>query len=243
MKVIKLNAIASTNSYLKELNSETEVADGTLVWAETQTKGRGQRANHWHSKAGESLTFSMLKRFEALQPHRQFYISMAVSIAVAKTLKELLVPDVKIKWPNDILSDNNKLCGILIESQLRAGMVQAAVIGIGLNVNEEGFEGLPRAGSIYQVTGVKFDLEEILRAVALQIEQQLQGLHPEALPQLVEEYEALLFRKDEISVFEDPNGLRFNGIIRGVLASGRLRLETEAHGVKEYDKKELTMLY
>jgi BirA family biotin operon repressor/biotin-[acetyl-CoA-carboxylase] ligase len=243
VKVIKLSAIDSTNSYLKALNAEMDVADRTIVWAESQTRGRGQRELRWQSKAGESLTFSILKRFSGLDSKDQFYVSMAVSIAVANTLKEFLVANVKIKWPNDILSDSKKLCGILIENQLKSGKLNAAVIGIGLNVNDDELEGLPKAGSVYQVTGVKFVLEDVFSALTSEIAKQLDRLENDNLEALKREYESALFRRDEITVFETAEGERFNGIIRGINPLGLLLLDTEKNGVIEFGTKEITMLY
>src|SRR5690554_7160128 len=146
------------------LARESFLADKTVVVAENQTKGRGQRANSWHSKPGESLTFTMLKRLSEMRAERQFLVSMAVSIAICGALSALEVPKVTVKWPNDILSDGKKIGGILIENTLSKFNIKYAVIGIGINVNLEKFENLPQASSMKIQTGKRFALEEVLHA-------------------------------------------------------------------------------
>ena len=136
MNIIKLNAIGSTNTYLKNLCKNTGVSDCTLVVANEQTQGRGQMGASWQSRQGQSLTFSMLKRFNRLHISDNAAIAFGVSIAVKSVLEKLKVPAVSIKWPNDIMSYGQKLCGILIENQLEGNHVVSSIIGVGLNVNE-----------------------------------------------------------------------------------------------------------
>ena len=93
-------------------------------------------------------------------------IAFAVSIGMHHALKNMLVPQVTIKWPNDIMSYSKKVTGILIENQLKQNKIVSSVIGIGLNVNEEDFENLPQATSILLATGKKHNLEEVLQLVS-----------------------------------------------------------------------------
>lgn len=222
---------------------EMNLTDETIVWAESQFDGRGQRGSGWVSKAGESLTFSMLKRFTNIETDQQFYINLAVSIAVADALRDLKVPHVSVKWPNDIMSDSKKLCGILIENQLVAEKIATSVIGIGINVNNESFPELPGAGSIYQTTGIKFVLEDVFNVVLVNLQKQLHLLILGNFAKLKEEYEDRLFKKDMVSVFEDSNGVKYNGIIRGVAHSGRLIVETDSGILKKYSLKEIKMCF
>lgn len=243
MNLIKLNAIASTNTHLKELGAATLIQDGTIVWALSQTKGRGQMGSGWVSKAGESLTFSMLKRFKNLAVNDHIYVNLGVSLGVAKALEKLNVPQLQIKWPNDILSYNKKICGILIENQISAEFIQTSIIGIGLNVNESYFTNLPQAGSLYLATGKKFDLERVLHSISKNIMKQFDRIEAKDFEQLKSDYEDMLFRKDEVSVFEDGSGHRFNGIIKGVSKSGNLIVELENARQKEFSLKEIKLLF
>jgi len=243
LNLIKLNAIASTNTHLKELGVATAIEDRTIVWALSQTEGRGQMGSKWVSKVGESLTFSMLRRFENLSVNSQIYINLGISLGVVRALEKLNIPRLQIKWPNDILSDSKKICGILIENQISAGFINTSIIGIGLNVNESHFTNLHQAGSLYLATGKKFDLECVLRLIAEHIMKQLDRVDAAAFKQLKTDYEDALFRKDKVSVFEDDSGYRFNGIIKGVSKSGNLIIELENALLQEFSLKEIKLLF
>lgn len=241
--LIKLNAIDSTNSYLKKLARKTQLEDQTVVITENQLSGRGQMGNGWVSKEGESLTFSVFKRFEAVLAERQFMISMAVSVGIIETLKNLNVPTISIKWPNDILSAKKKICGILIENILEGSNVKCSVIGIGINVNETEFPNLPQASSLKLVTGTDFNLDEVLQLILKNVFRKLENLSEMDFSEMKRQYENNLFRKEMVSVFETPEGSRFNGIIKGVSEIGELLVETENVGLQKFQLKEIKLIY
>ena len=118
MEIIKLNATNSTNTYLKNLLKEKPVKDLSCIWALSQTQGRGQQGAKWISEPGKNLTFSILKKFENLSSEYHFLLNMEVSLVIFRALKKLYIPDLAVKWANDILSSKKKICGILIENTL-----------------------------------------------------------------------------------------------------------------------------
>lgn len=243
MKLIKLSAIDSTNTYLKKLAKETHVADETVVITNHQLSGRGQMGNGWHSIEGQSLTFSMFKKFEDLPLERQFMISMATSLGIVKGLNALNVPLIAIKWPNDILSAKNKIGGILIENVLEGSFLKYTIVGIGINVNITEFLNLPKASSLKLQTGKDFILDEVLQKILESVFIKLRNLNPEDFLALKAEYENNLFQKDVISVFEPPGGLRFNGIIKGISDIGELLVETENKPLQKFQLKEVKLIY
>ena len=243
MKIIKLNAIDSTNTYLKNLCKSESVSDGTLVVAEHQTLGRGQMGATWQSKPGQSLTFSILKRLNGLDISDQSSITFVVSIAIKNVLQKLHIPGITVKWPNDIMSYNQKLCGILIENQLEGNFVVSTIIGIGLNVNESEFNGLPQATSMKLATGITFNREEVLELMTDEIQKQLKILESGNTEGLKTAYETALFRKDMVSAFEDTKGFQFNGLIVGVSNSGELLVETEDETLKAFESKQIRLLF
>jgi len=243
LKIIKLNAIDSTNSYLKQLSKETCLQDETVVLTNRQISGRGQMGNVWLSREGQSLTFSMFKAFGRLQIERQFMISMAVSLAIVKALKSLNVPNISIKWPNDILSANKKIGGILIENVLEGNYVKQSIIGIGLNVNETDFLKLPQASSLKLETGKTFFLEEVFQSIVISVFQNLKDLTQKNFEDIKLKYENELFQKEKVSVFEAPDGLRFNGIIKGISEIGELLVETENQALRKFQLKEVKLIY
>ncbi|MBT8321842.1 MAG: biotin--[acetyl-CoA-carboxylase] ligase, partial [Eudoraea sp.] len=119
MHLIKLGATDSTNAYLKELLASKDAPDGTVVQAECQQKGRGQMGREWHSEPGKNLTFSLLKKFSNFPVTKQFLLNIISSLAVVEVLNTYDVPELKVKWPNDIMSGNQKICGILVENVVK----------------------------------------------------------------------------------------------------------------------------
>ncbi len=243
MKIIKLNAIDSTNTYLKQLAKETFLQEETVVLTNRQLSGRGQMGNKWLSREGQSLTFSMFKAFEKLRIEQQFMISMVVSLAIVNALKSLNVPKLTIKWPNDILSANTKIGGILIENVLEGSFVKYSIIGIGLNVNETDFPNLPQASSMKLETGKTFQLEEVLDTILKNVFKNLKNISEKDFSEMKQLYENNLFRKERISVFETSEGSQINGIIKGVSDSGELLVETESNPLQKLQLKEVKLIY
>lgn len=243
MNIIKLNAIHSTNTYLKELAKETQLLDQTVVVADRQLSGRGQMGNGWLSREGQSLTFSIFKVFDGLLAENQFTISMAVSLGIAEAMNQLNIPNTSIKWPNDILSAKKKIGGILIENVLEGSCVKYAIIGIGVNVNEINFPNLPQASSLKLETGKTFHLDEVLQTILKSVFGNLNNFAQKDFSELKQHYENNLFRKDMVSVFETPEALRFNGITKGVSDIGELLVETENAPLQKFQLKEVKLIY
>ncbi|WP_314306001.1 biotin--[acetyl-CoA-carboxylase] ligase [Capnocytophaga gingivalis] len=243
MEIIKLNATNSTNTYLKNLLKEKQVKDLSCIWALSQTQGRGQQGAKWISEPGKNLTFSVLKKFENLSSEYHFLLNMEVSLAIFRTLKKLYIPDLAVKWANDILSSKKKICGILIENTLHKEQISASIIGIGVNVNQVFFNDLPNVSSLQKIMGHPFDLEEVLLLICQELEVSLKSLSPTRFETMLDEYHTHLFRKDKPSTFEYPNGERFMGYIRGVSHNGQLQVEQEDALMSSFSLKEIKLLY
>ena len=242
MRIIKLNAIDSTSSYLKELYVKNMVEDYTVVIANYQTRGRGQMGTVWDSEKGKNLMFSLFKDLSMHDVEFPFYICMAISLSILKTLKELNVPDLYIKWPNDILSADKKICGILIENVIK-NKLNSTIIGIGINVNQTEFNALHKASSLKNITGVQYDLDEILYNIIKNTKYYSSLLEEAKYDDVKNEYEMNLFRKNKPSTFKNANGELFSGFIKGVTKYGKLQVLLEDEIVKKFDLKEIQLLY
>lgn len=242
MRIIKLNAIDSTNLFLRSLSIDTNVEDFTVVVAKHQTKGRGQMGTVWSSQDAKNLTFSVFKRFDNLKLDQHFVISMVASLAVINTLKKLNLPKLSVKWPNDILSANKKICGILIENVIKQNNVSATVVGIGLNVNQVNFSNLPQASSLLNVTGISYDLDELLQSILKELEILFDLVESNQFKTIKTTYESYLFRKDKPSTFKNEEGL-FSGFIKGVSNEGLLEVLLEDNILKTFDLKTIKLLY
>lgn len=243
MHIIKLNAIDSTNAYLKRMSMTGEAQDGMVVVAKFQTHGKGQMGTVWTSQDAKNLTFSVFKDVSFINIDHQFYISMVVSLAVYHALNRLGIQHIKVKWPNDILSDNKKIAGILIENVIKLNVITGSIIGIGLNVNQTDFKNLPSASSLLLLTGQVHDLDEVLNVILKQFDVYFDLLKNNQLEVIKTAYESYLFRKNKPSTFRNAAGALFLGYIVGVSESGCLLIRIENNIIKSFDFKEVSLLY
>ena len=243
MHIIKLNAIDSTNTYLKKISSSGVIKDYTIVTANYQTDGRGQMGSNWDSEMAKNLMCSVFKDCSNVSVKNQFYISMVTSLAIIKALQSFSVQKLRIKWPNDILSENKKICGILIENVIKYNKLEASIIGIGLNVNQTEFKNLPNASSLKIITGTVFNTDELLQLMIQNLKHYFAILEEGHLTILKSDYENLLFRKNKPSSFKKRQGTIFAGFIKGINEIGQLQIIVEDDILKEFDLKEIKLLY
>ncbi len=242
MKIIKVNAIPSTNSFLKEALRLKSIVQPTCVWALEQTEGKGQRGSHWVAEAGKNLTFSVFFYVSEAVASHPFVLNMLTALAVKKVLKKNSLPQLKIKWPNDILSANKKIGGILIENRYQSGVLSDTVIGIGLNVNQVHFTNLPKASSLKNILGESLSLEDLLEQILERLESNLKNYDSADFGKVKRDFEKVLFRNKKPSTFV-VNGKQFVGIIQGVTNEGLLRVLEEDDCVNNYDLKQIELKY
>lgn len=243
MRIIKVNAIDSSSSFVRKFYEGKADFEPVCVSALEQTMGRGQRGTSWMSKPGENLTFSILYPHEKLKFSRHFLLSAAVSLGVIDALEVYDIPKLKVKWPNDILSAKKKIAGILIENIIKNGEITASIIGIGLNVNQEVFDNLPQAGSLFSISRKRYDLDDMLKVLLEKIENRLEALPVIDKTEVLEEYAEKMFRLNQVSAFELPSGERLNGIIKGVTTEGKLNLQISDAVFRTFHLKEIQLLY
>lgn len=242
MPLIKLDAIDSTNDYLKQLAKERNVENYTIVLANEQTKGKGQMGAQWVSEIGKNLTMSVLVKNLSLKMISIFDFNIAVAMAMVNTLEFNSVPNVKLKWPNDIMADSKKVGGLLIENIFMSNDGFTAVVGLGLNLNQTNFEHLPQASSLTCIMNTTFDIEKVALTFVEMVQKQL-DLLPQNKNNLWEEYNKLLFKKGTPVVFEAKSGKRFMGIIQNVNQTGKLEVLLEDDSISQFEVKEIKMLY
>ena len=239
MQIIKLNAIDSTNRYLADYVSNIPLKDYAVVMAQYQSAGQGQRGSNWQSEKGKNLIISILKKNIKTKVQDQFEINMRISMAVLITLNTFGIPNLSVKWPNDILSDNKKISGVLIQLLTKKQKINQAIIGIGINVNQTHFNNLPQATSMKSILGTAFDIEVLATELMAQLKHYFEVPNTD---KLMSEYESVLFKKNKPSTFVNKKGVSFMGIILGVSKSGMLRVQSEK-AIEEFDLKSIQMLY
>ena len=242
MKVIKLDAIDSTNEFLKGLSNKQELENFTVVTAESQTKGKGQMGAVWASEASKNLIMSVLVKDFLSNVSQIYNLNIVVSFAVITVLESYKIPDLSIKWPNDIMSYNKKIGGILIENSIKSDGTIISIVGLGLNVNQIDFENLPKASSLAAVCNKQFDKEELLFSIMDKIESNIK-LWRQQSDFLWSNYIEKLFKKGIPMPFSNQNNQNFMGIIQGVSSVGKLQVLLDDDSIAEFDIKEIQMLY
>jgi BirA family biotin operon repressor/biotin-[acetyl-CoA-carboxylase] ligase len=230
----------STNDEASRLlESTSNVLEGTVVITNNQTSGRGQRGNTWTSEPGKNLTFSLVIKPTFLGVQDQFMLNKVFSLGLYDYLSATLKESIKIKWPNDILVSDKKICGILIENQIQGQNIQNSIVGIGLNVNQESFV-MPTATSMKVFEGKEFSLENVLEELLNCLEIRYLQLRSGKLEELNQDYLSALYWLHERHLFKKAEEL-FEGEITGIDAFGKLKIYVD--GTTEYfDLKHIQFL-
>lgn len=242
MKHIKLDAIDSTNEFLKGLSNNQFVENFTVVTAESQTHGKGQMGSIWLSETSKNLIMSILVSDFVIDINEIFDINIAVSVSILNALENFAIPELSIKWPNDIMSYNKKIGGILIENSIKSNGTIISIVGLGLNVNQTDFKMLPKASSLSVVCNTTFDKEEILLNFVEKLKINIQSWN-KSKEALRLDYTNSLFKKGIPMPFSTNNQQNFMGIIQGVSRSGLLQILLNDDTIPEFDIKEIQMLY
>lgn len=221
---------------------KSDLENYTVIVAEEQTKGRGQQRNSWLSEPSKNLTMSIFIDDLDLKIYNQKYLNFAISLAVFKTLTTLKIENLSIKWPNDIMSVNKKICGILIENSISSNKIYASIIGIGLNVNQIQFpKSLKNASSLKALTNITYDLDNLLIKLIKEIRSSIKILSLEKYTQLEQQYLAVLYKKNIPTMFKNSEDVLFMGKILGISDSGNLLIELEDDIIKEFGIKEVSL--
>lgn len=242
VNLIKLNATSSTNDVIKQGYAHGKFKDGDLIWTSEQTKGRGQRNNTWISEPKKNLAFSIYKEFDTLAVSNAFLVSCIVSIAIVEALKMFQVPNVSIKWPNDIMAGTKKIGGILIENVVQGNKITASIMGVGLNVNQKEFKHLPQATSLAIVTQKEYVLETVLAGVVKHYHAHLQKITTGQPEVIQEQFTPYLFGLDLPYIFQ-RGANEFTATIRGVSKNGALILEYNNGTMEQVYYPDVKMCY
>lgn len=239
-EIFWIDEVSSTNEYVANLKGD-DAEHGVVVAARNQTQGRGQRGNSWESESGKNLLFSVLLKPSFLEVQYQFLISKISAIAVVDLLSEV-IPNVTIKWPNDIYVNGNKIAGILIENSFSTSILETTIVGTGLNVNQVHFhEDLPNPTSLVLEAGIEFCIRDLLEKYCAHFEFRYQQLKAGDIKQISDEYFANLYRSAGFNNYSS-NGEVFSARIVGVKDTGMLVLKTNKGELKEFAFKEVSFV-
>lgn len=225
-QIIQLHEVDSTNNYAAKLLSEGKLAHGTVILAEHQTAGRGQRGRNWQSVGAKQFTGTYFLKTDFLSVDHLCYLNMGIALAVRGMIQTYTRKKVCIKWPNDIFVENQKAAGILIETNWKNGRVEGAIVGIGVNISP--VQSVGYATSLEELSGKSPEVLSVLDVLSKNMNEFYQYLRESDFSYLKSTYESFLWKKDEEIILEERQiPVPFTGIIRGVDQIGNLLVERD----------------
>ena len=237
-KYLFLNEVDSTNNYANGLVLSNAAEEGTVVLTQFQNRGKGQAGNSWESAPEMNLLASIILFPKFLNAGAQFQISKIISLSIAEFLLEH-VPDVSIKWPNDIYVGNKKIAGILIENTVKGNFLDTSVVGFGLNLNQEVFvSDAPNPISLKQLTEKLYSIENTMDRIFDLFSKWYFRLQTSDNGSINSTYLKNLFRFRKYAIYK-KDGVEFEARIVGVGDFGQLKLETNIGELKEFMFKEI----
>lgn len=234
----RFDTLDSTNNYASKLIREGQPEEGTVIMADFQTYGKGQRNNIWQSDKNSNIIISIILFPEFLPPDMQFYLSMSLSLGITEHLKNFNLHP-RIKWPNDIYIGKKKIAGILIENAIMNHAIRNSVLGIGLNVNQKQFStDLPNPTSMIAELKSECNIMEVLKSLLFSVEKWLTKLYNKEYNVIKISYEKnMLFRNEWVNFSQGKT--IFSGKITGINEAGQLLITDEKKSVKVFDFKEV----
>ena len=243
--ILFLPQVNSTNSYAIEMLKNVNLAEGTLVHTAEQTEGRGQRGSVWKTEKTSNLTASLVLKPTFLDLKNQHYLYQISALACYDALAELLDSsqfDIKIKWPNDILVNNQKIAGILIENNIFNGQINWSVIGFGINVNQTIFDEVFNATSLKLLLEKDLIIKDVLELFCTHFEKRYLQLKNNKFELIKADYLARFFRLNNWMDFE-INGEIKKMFVQGMSEDGLLSLRDVYERSHSFDVKQVKWLY
>jgi len=233
-ELIHLGEVSSTNEYLKSLINEKPREQWLCVYSDFQSKGKGQPGNVWESLSGKNLLCSIYFKAENFKVENSFMLNEWVSISIYNVLESLGLNKVLIKWPNDILVNKKKICGVLIENTVSGKRISESIIGIGLNVND--FPKHLDSTSIEYELGISLSVKNVLNKLHVELRKNsfLLEMNPMTLKGFY--LKNLLGYSEKVWLKDSKN--TWEGRVVGVSALGLIEVEKEGV-LNKYSFKEL----
>ena len=226
-EVLYFDTIDSTNIKAQEL-AEKGYQSGTLVVADKQESGKGRRGRSWVSPSGTGIFMTLMIKPD-INPNNASMLTLVAALAVAKAITSVTGEEAMIKWPNDIVVNSKKVCGILTEMNAQFDYINHIVVGIGINVHNESFpEEISQMASslMIEAGGKRFHRAQIIAETMSYFEQYYDTfLKTQDLSALVREYDELLVNRNKSVRVLDPKE-PFDGKAMGITPKGELIVDT-----------------
>ena len=247
---IRLKRINSTNAYALEFISKSNPIEGTVISASFQYAGKGQIGRYWESEDGKNITCSSILRPVFLRAHDQFYLNMAISLALVDFVDHHL-PSVRskvsIKWPNDIYVGDEKIAGILIQNSIVGKHLNASVVGTGININQIQFpDDIPNPTSFKSHLEIELDLEHVFQSLFHFLTQRYSELKHRYTHNIMQgmkqAYLDRMYRLNEWCYFLNEKDVSFSGKISGIDEIGRLQIQLQDNSIQTFAFREIKFI-
>lgn len=212
--IIRFHEIDSTNNYAMHLINEGMAEHGMVILSDFQTKGKGQLGNLWISEDGKNLLCSIIIDTKGFAIENQFVLNCMTCVCIAEILmQEYNIPNVSIKWPNDIYAGNRKIAGILIENSLRGNIWTFAILGIGLNVNQMNFQNIQSVTSLKIESKQEIQISELLQFVMKKLNDYFLFFYQKT-DSIMQLYNSYLMYRNEVIQFKLNNKIQEGTLYR-----------------------------
>lgn len=238
--IIELNDIDSTNNYAMRLINEGMAEHGLAIRADFQSKGKGQLGNIWLAEESKNLLCSIIIDTKGFELESQFVFNCMTCVAITEMLmQQYNIPNVQIKWPNDIYAGNRKIAGILIENNIRGISWTNAIVGIGLNINQTEFSYLKTATSLKILLNKDLKINVVFKLLLKKLNRKFSELLKNE-QKILDQYNMYLMDIDKKIQYNYKYNLR-EGILLGVNNLGQIMIQEEGKN-KAYNHKEIELL-
>src|SRR6056297_1551959 len=223
-QIVHIESCGSTNAEVFRYHAKMQNKTPFVLYCDTQSKGRGMGKNTWDSQSKKNLTCSIVQYPAFLSPYRHFYFSMTVALSIHDTLKNMGLNS-RIKWPNDLLVNNQKICGILIESEMQNDNIRMMVAGIGININQTDFPAVyPKPVSLKSLGISHTNPKVVLNALVSAFDDRYRQIESENYSEIKQAYLKRLIGFHEWKRYETNNEV-FKARITDVQDNGFLCLK------------------
>ena len=239
-KGIFLTECHSTNEELSSRIKNGETDEGMIIYSKHQKSGKGQRGNVWLDEPDKNVLMSVLIKPVYLVISEQYLLNVVIGLGVLKCAGRYLdQTKLSLKWPNDILIENRKISGILIENSIKGNKLENSIVGVGFNLNQSAF-GLMSATSLFLETNELAVREEFIENLLLDFEYFLLKLKNGQKKLLLKLYHEKLHLRNVYASYQDQFG-EFSGVILGIDDSGKL-IVRKGEKIQHYGIKEIKFL-
>ncbi|MFI5221719.1 MAG: biotin--[acetyl-CoA-carboxylase] ligase [Bacteroidia bacterium] len=238
-KILHYDVVASTNDVIRMLSENEDIVHGTVVMADYQSSGRGQSGKGWESEPGKNIILSFCLVPMNIMAGEQPNLNLFICLAVYDLVNSCFPGITKIKWPNDIYVNDQKISGILIENVIQGQLIKSCVIGIGVNVNQKSFL-VGRATSFRLLAGKEFDTKKLASELFFYLNNRYHEFNMKLRTKLNDDYLNALFLFGEKAKFQWGEEI-IEGEIHGIDENGKLKLKT-TEGMKFFSYREITFI-